>query len=79
MDKYNDGYFKYHMIDNKSGLRKSIINTMEVDTNHSLLYRKNINDKNVLLVDDSITFGQSIKNAIHVLAEVYKPTSVRSS
>ena len=76
MDKYNDGYFKYHMIDNKSGLRKSIINTMEVDTQHSLLYRKNINDKNVLLVDDSITFGQSIKNAIHALAEVYKPKSV---
>lgn len=63
------------MIDNTK-MRKSIINTLIVDETKTLKYSEHINDKNVLLIDDSITHGQSIRGAIHALSNMYSPQSV---
>ena len=75
MDNENNGLFKYHLIDDKD-MRLSIINTLEIDKDYAFLYERHVNGKNVLIVDDSITYGQSIRNAIHAIAQAYVPKSV---
>ena len=75
MDNENNGLFKYHLIDDKD-MRSSIINTLEIDMDYAFLYERYVNGKNVLIVDDSITYGQSIRNAIHAIAQAYVPKSV---
>ena len=75
MDNENNGLFKYHLIDDKD-MRLSIINTLEIDKDYAFLYERYVNGKNVLIVDDSITYGQSIRNAIHAIAQAYVPKSV---
>ena len=75
MDNENNGLFKYHLIDDKD-MRMSIINTLEIDKDYAFLYERHVNGKNVLIVDDSITYGQSIRNAIHAIAQAYIPKSV---
>ena len=57
-------------------MRMSIINTLEIDKDYAFLYERYVNGKNVLIVDDSITYGQSIRNAIHAIAQAYVPKSV---
>ena len=76
MDRENNGLFKYHLIDMKSGLRPSIIRTLEVDKDSAFQYREFINSKNVLLLDDSITHGQTINNAIYAISQAYHPKTV---
>lgn len=75
MDNENDGYFTYHMIDNQK-MRQSIINTMKTIPEDFPLYRANINDKDIILIDDSITHGQSIKSACSALLSCYTPRSI---
>ena len=75
MDNENNGLFKWHLIDDKD-MRLSIINTLEINKEYAFLYERHINGKNVLIVDDSITYGQSIRNAIHAIAQAYVPKSV---
>ena len=75
MDNENNGLFKWHLIDDKD-MRLSIINTLEINKEYAFLYERHINGKNVLIVDDSITYGQSIRNAIYAIAQAYVPKSV---
>lgn len=75
MNETNKGIFKYHMIDDQE-MRKSIINTLISDENKKPAYSVYINNKNVLLIDDSITHGQSIRGAIHAISNTYNPKSV---
>ena len=75
MDDKNNGLFKYHMITDIN-LRKSIIHTLEVDKSRIHQYKEHINNKNILLVDDSITLGQSIRNAIFAITQAYVPKSI---
>lgn len=75
MDRKNNGYFKYHMIPEKK-YRSVIINTIEVDEVYDYEYKTYINDRNVLIVDDSITLGQSIKNTIHAINKSYSPKTI---
>lgn len=75
MDVENDGKFKYHIIDDMD-LRQSIINTLELDDKYVFLYDEHVNGKDLLIVDDSITFGQSIRNTIHAISQAYMPKTV---
>ena len=72
----NKGLFKYHSIPSDTGLRQSIIHTLEVDKKFIPIYSRYINNKHILLIDDSITFGQSIYNAIYAISYAYIPKSV---
>ena len=72
----NEGMFKYHSIPSDTGLRQSIIHTLEVDKKFIPIYSRYINNKHILLIDDSITFGQSIYNAIYAISDAYIPKSV---
>ena len=75
MDKKHNGYFSYHDIDDIQ-MRQSLINTMEALPESYTLYNNEINDKNVLLLDDSITFGQSVGSAVNALELCYLPKSI---
>lgn len=67
--------FSFHSI-HDTELRKSIKNTMKLNKKYKDVYNQNINDKNILFIDDSITFGQSLKDAINVIINTYQPKSV---
>lgn len=75
MDEENEGIFTYHLIDDPK-MRQSIINTMKTIPEDFPLYCSNINDKDIILIDDSITHGQSIKNACDALLSCYTPKSI---
>lgn len=75
MNNENNGIFKYHLISNET-YRRLIVNTLYVDETYDYEYQKVINDNNVLIVDDSITLGQSIKNCIHAITNTYNPKSI---
>ena len=75
MDKKHNGYFSYHDIDDIQ-MRQSLINTMEALPESYTLYNNEINNKNVLLLDDSITFGQSVGSAVNALELCYLPKSI---
>lgn len=75
MDEKNNGIFSYHMIDDQE-LRKTVINTMKVLPEDAFLYVPQINGKDIILLDDSITHGQSIKSACSALLSCYTPKSI---
>ena len=65
------GTFKRHAIKNLK-LRNAITHTMSM----SMSYYEEINGKNIVLLDDSITFGASIKETLELLYTMYEPKSV---
>ena len=75
MDDENDGMFKYHIITDVR-LRESILYTLDVDKDAAYIYASDVNNKNVIIIDDSIMKGQTIRNAIHALQDAYTPASV---
>lgn len=75
MNDKNNGIFKYHMISDEK-YRAAIINTLYVDETFDYEYKIHINDKNILIIDDSITLGQSIKNTIYAITNTYNPKTI---
>lgn len=75
MDEENNGIFKYHFIEDIA-LRTSVIDTLYWADEYKEKYIKDINDKNILIVDDSITHGQTIESTINAISNVYEPKSV---
>ena len=57
-------------------IRPYILKTMTLNGKYIYAYNQYINDKNILFIDDSITFGQSLKEAINVILDTYQPKSV---
>ena len=75
MDDNNDGIFSFHYIKDMQ-MRESITNTMKCAPDEYHTFNKEIDGKDVLLIDDSITKGQSIRDAIHAIKSLYNPKSV---
>ena len=75
MDENNDGVFSFHYIKDME-MRESIVNTMKCASEEYTTFNKEIDGKDVLLIDDSITKGQSIRDAVHAIKELYQPKSV---
>ena len=40
------------------------------------LYYKDINGKDILLIDDTLTFGQSIVESVNLILDAYTPKSI---
>lgn len=51
-------------------------NTFKLSTSRYAEYANLINDKNVLFIDDTISRGQTIKEACSIIKDSYKPKSV---
>lgn len=73
MDKENDGYFSYKMIkDNK--YRKYFKNTMKY--NNIIDYNDLINNKKILILDDTISIGNTISEVCKNILDVFTPENI---
>ena len=75
MDEQCDGMFSRHLIkDNK--MRDAILDTLKITPDRYAMDSKIINGQNILLIDDTISRGQTIKHACEILNESYGPKSI---
>lgn len=70
MEKEHNRLFSFHYVKD-SEIRTHITKTMEINKRY-----ENITDSNVLLIDDAISYGQSIRDACEKLCSVYNPKSI---
>ena len=75
MDKERGGYFTRHFV-RDSQMRNVLTNTLKLSGDAVARYSKSIDGKDVLLIDDSISRGQTIKEACGILLENYEPHSI---
>jgi hypoxanthine-guanine phosphoribosyltransferase len=75
MRKRNNGYFSYKYI--PTYYRKYILKTMEEnDFDDFLRYADKINDKNVLILDDTIATGSTISETTNLILKSYVPKNI---
>lgn len=77
MNKENNGIFSYKYI-NPIFLRSAVLQSMSVDksiVNDEKVYRI-INNKRVLIIDDTVTSGKTISDSASALYEVFNPKDV---
>lgn len=75
MDKERNGYFSRHLIKNKE-MRDVLDFTFKVSTDRFAEFANKINGQNILIIDDTISRGQSIKEACKIMMESYAPKSI---
>lgn len=75
MDKNRNGIFSRHFIKD-SKMRDALSNTLKITKDRYAKDSKIINGQNVLLIDDTISRGQTIKEACKILTESYFPKSI---
>ena len=74
MHKANDGYFSYKFIKDVN-LRKYITKTIYSDNETSIEYAPYINDKRILILDDTIASGKTISGVCEEIFEMFTPKS----
>lgn len=75
MDKERNGYFTRHFVKDRR-MRDVLTKTLKITDDAVARYAKSIDGKDVLLIDDSISRGQTIKEACEILRENYEPKSI---
>lgn len=75
MDKEKGGKFARHFIKDNE-MRNVIDNTLTCYGEYWAEYAKDINDKDILLIDDTISRGQTIKEACNAILDTYNPKSI---
>ena len=75
MEDKNNGYFSYHDIPDME-MREVIENSMYMEPDAYAKFGKQINRRNILLIDDSITLGKSLSEAILLLRSTFVPKSI---
>ncbi len=75
MDKEKNGYFSRHLIKNNQ-MRDVLDSTLKLSDDRFAEFANKINGQDVLIIDDTISRGQSIKEACHIILESYAPKSV---
>lgn len=71
IDPTLESLYQRHKIKDKI-IRKAITATMS----GNMKYKDNLYGKDIMLVDDSITYGASIKESLDILYTMYRPKSV---
>lgn len=74
LDRIPGEKYKKHYV--REPLRKAITVTMELNPDMISSYRENISGKDILLVDDTITYGQTIEEVLSIIYDTYSPKSV---
>ena len=72
MEDNNDGVFSYKMIETYD-LRKYVGESIKGNTNKVLNYAPYINNKNILILDDTISSGASISNSCKIILDSFTP------
>lgn len=75
MDEERGGYFTRHYV-RDAKMRDVLNKTLKLTNDAVARYSKSIDGKDVLLIDDSISRGQTIKEACNILMENYEPKSI---
>ncbi len=75
MDEKRDGTFSRHFIKD-SKMRNVLLNTLKVSPDRYAKDSKIINGQDILIIDDTISRGQSIKEACQIMLESYAPKSI---
>lgn len=75
MEKDNNHYFSYKYIQD-TNLRKYITKTMDIDNEKIIEYSSYINDKDILILDDTIGSGNSISKATRAINDTFDPKSI---
>lgn len=75
MDKERNGYFSRHLIKNNQ-MRDVLDSTLKLSDDRFAEFAKKINGQDILIIDDTISRGQSIKEACQIMLESYAPKSI---
>lgn len=76
MDLERNGMFSRHLIKDHE-MRNVLINTLKVSNSRISRQSKYINGQNILIIDDdTINSGQTIKEASYIMNESYAPKSI---
>lgn len=75
MDKTRNGYFTRHLVRNND-MRDVLDFTLKTSTDASTEDANSINGEDVLIIDDTISRGQTIKEACQIIQDTYAPKSV---
>jgi phosphoribosylpyrophosphate synthetase len=75
MDKHKKGYFTRHLITDTE-MRDVLDITLKVSDDRFAEFANKINDQDILIIDDTISRGQSIKEVCKIMSETYSPKSI---
>ena len=75
MDEERNGIFTRHKVYDKE-MRNVLSDTLKVSKSRLARKSKYINGEDVLLIDDTISRGQTIKDACRIIQESYSPKSI---
>lgn len=75
MDKEKNGYFSRHLIKN-SKMRDVLDFTLKLSDDTFAEFANKINGQDILIIDDTISRGQSIQEACRIMSESYAPKSI---
>ena len=75
MDKQRNGYFSRHLIKNNE-MRDVLDFTLKLSNDRFAEFANKINGQDILIIDDTISRGQSIKEACQIMSESYAPKSI---
>ena len=75
MEKERNGYFSRHLIKNNQ-MRDVLDSTLKLSDDRFAEFANKINDQDVLIIDDTISRGQSIKEDSKIMLESYAPKSI---
>lgn len=67
--------FKYHCVSDPK-MREAITQTMKIDDRELGEYIESINGQDILLIDDSVTYGKSLIEAANIIKQYYVPKSI---
>ena len=67
--------FQFHKVRDIE-MRKVIEDTIKLSDEFHGQYIEAINDKNILIIDDSLSLGQTIKEACNIITSAYTPKSI---
>ena len=75
MDKERKGSFSRHLIKD-SEMRNVLDSTLKLSDDRYAEFANKINGQDILIIDDTISRGQSIKEACQIMMESYAPKSI---
>lgn len=75
MDKHRNGYFSRHLVTNNQ-MRDILDFTLKTSDDRFAEFANKINGQDILIIDDTISRGQSIKEACKIMMDSYAPKSI---
>ena len=75
MEKERDGYFSRHLIKNKK-MRDALDSTLKLSDDRFAEFANKINGQDILIIDDTISRGQTIKEVCQIISDSYAPKSI---